>query len=180
MLDAQGLGAALRAAEHDLFRLETLDYYAVPSDGGDFHRYLAGEDVPDQARKDAWHDRLRGERERGVYRHRVYVAREPLSPYARFECEWGHALNADLEEIRVLPHSRIPQGVDLADWWMVDRRDVLLMHYDSEGRFTGAEPAASAETGRYLAARTAAWEAAEPFTAWWAAHPQYHRHVSVA
>ena len=141
---------------------------------------MDGEPAPDPVRKAAWHERLRAERARGLYRQRVYVAREPLSDYARFECEWGHAPNTALEDIRVLPASRVPPGVDLADWWMIDARDVVLMHYDSEGRFTGAEMAAPGETGRYLAARAATWEAAEPFTAWWNAHPQYHRRVSVA
>jgi hypothetical protein len=180
MMDAQALGALLQAGKSDLFRLETLDRYEVPSDGGDFRRYLAGEAAPDPARKAAWHDKLRAERERGLYRRRVYVAREPLSDYARFECEWGHAPNTALEEIRVLPFSRVPAGVELADWWMIDGRTVVLMHYDSEGRFTGAEVATPDRAGRYVAARDATWEAAEPFTAWWNAHPQYHRHLSVA
>ena len=180
MLDVQALGALLRTAQADLFRLETLDWYEVPSDGGDFRRYLAGEPAPDPARKATWHDRLRAERERGLYRQRVYIAREPLSDYARFECEWGHALNAALEDIRVLPLARVPAGVDLADWWMIDGRDVVLMHYEDGGRFTGAQMAAPGETARYLAARAAAWDAAVPFTAWWDAHPQYHRHVTVA
>ena len=43
MIDAQELGTRLRAAERDLFRLEAQDRYEVPTDGGDFHRYLAGE-----------------------------------------------------------------------------------------------------------------------------------------
>jgi len=179
-MDAQALGVLLRTAGHDLFRMEARDYYEVPTDGGDFHRYLAGEATPDPARKSAWQDRLRAERDRGLRRWRVYVAREPLSDYARFECEWGHAPNVGLEDIRVLPAGQVPPGAIVADWWMIDGSSVVLMHYDDGGRFTGAELAAPGETARYLAARTAAWDAAVPFTDWWDVHPQYHRRVPAA
>ncbi|MGH3156303.1 MAG: hypothetical protein ACRDNF_06985 [Streptosporangiaceae bacterium] len=43
------------------------------------------------------------------------------------------------------------------------------------GRFLGAEIAPGSEVPRYRAARDAAWEAALPFTDYWAAHPQYQR-----
>src|SRR5690242_6858669 len=36
------------------FRLEVRDAYEVASDGGDFARYIAGEALPDAARKNAW------------------------------------------------------------------------------------------------------------------------------
>jgi hypothetical protein len=51
----------------------------------------------------------------------------------------------------------------------------MLMHYDDGGRFFGATVTDPAEMGRYQAARDAAWEAAEPFEAWWRHHPEYHR-----
>jgi hypothetical protein len=54
------------------------------------------------------------------------------------------------------------------------------MHYDGRGRYIGAEAAEPAELAHYRRARDAAWRAAEPFAAWWAAHPQYHRAARVA
>ena len=57
MLDERGLDEFF--AEHfhrTAFRFEVRDHYAVASDGGDFARYLAGEDLPDAARKNAWLD----------------------------------------------------------------------------------------------------------------------------
>jgi len=180
MMDVAELGAILRASKSDLFRLETLAQYAVPSDGGDFARYLAGAPGPDMARKAAWQQRLRADRARGLRRWRVYVAHEPLGPYARFECEWGHAPNAALEEIRVLPAVEIPDAVPLKDFWLLDDQTVVLMHYSEAGQFTGAEILPDSELRRYLAARDAAWAAAEDFTSWWAAHPQYSRHGQAA
>lgn len=180
MLDVTMLRAALGTAEHDLFRLETLDRYEVPSDGGDFARYLAGEAAPDPARKAGWHEKLRADRERGVRRWRVHVITEPLTDYLRFEIEWAHLRNAHLEDIRVLTRDRFPSGAGVGDFWLVDGDHPVLMHYDSAGRFTGAELAPGSTAARYRLIRDAAWEAAEPVTAWWAAHPQYHRRTVAA
>ena len=180
MLDAQALGARLRAAERDLFRLETLDRYEVPTDGGDFARYAAGEDAPDPARKAAWHERLRAERERGLRRWRVHVVKEPLSDYLRFEFDWGHRLNAHLEDIRVLVLASPPADRGWHDFWLVDGRDVLVMDYGPDGRFLGARPAPADQVPSFRAIRDAAWEGGVPFTGWWAAHPQYHRHTRAA
>jgi hypothetical protein len=192
VLDATALRAALGTAQHDLFRLETLDRYDVPSDGGDFARYLAGEAAPDPARKAAWHDRLRADRERGVRRWRVHLVTEPLTPYLRFEIDWAHLQNAHLEDIRVLTtdhfqpgatvgETPLPSGVSatVGDFYLIDGAHPLLMHYDSAGRFTGAEFAPGSTAARYRVIRDAAWGAAEPVTEWWAAHPQYHRTVTV-
>jgi hypothetical protein len=175
MLDAAGLGTLLRGAQRDLFRMEALDRYEVPSDGGDYHRYLRGERGPDPQRKSAWHERLRAERDRGLRRRRVHAVTEPLSDYLRFEFEWGHALNTELEDIRVLPASLRPAGLVPSDFYLVDDRDVVAMHYDEAGKFTGAEVLHASELARYRKIRDAAWEAAVPFKTWWADHPQYHR-----
>lgn len=180
MLDATMLGGFLRSAHRDLFRLETRDFYDVPTDGGDYGRYLSGEPGPDAERKAAWHERLRSDRAQGVRRWRVHAVTEPLTDYLRFEFEWGHAPNAALEEIRVLTTGRSPAGVALCDFWFVDDRDVLLMHYDETGKFTGAQIELRTELPRYRAIRAAAWESAEPFTPWWEARPQYHRRASTA
>lgn len=180
MLDAQALGTRLRAAKRDLFRMETLDRYAVPTDGGDFTRYLAGEAEPDPVRKGAWRERLLAERERGLFRRRVHVIHEPLSDYLRFELEWGHRLNTDIEDIRVLPLADPPGERGWHDFYMVDDRDVLAMTYDEDGQFEGALPVPVSEARLYRLIRDAAWEAAVPFMTWWDGHPQYHRHLSVA
>jgi hypothetical protein len=180
MLDAEALGIRLRAAKRDLFRVETLDRYAVPSDGGDFKRYLDGEPEPDAERKAAWRNRLLAERERGLFRRRVHVIHEPLSDYLRYEFDWGHRLNTDIEDIRVLSLPEPPAERGWHDFYLVDDREVLAMVYDEGGQFEGALPVSVTEVRLYRMIRDAAWEAAVPFSEWWDAHPQYHRHVSVA
>lgn len=178
MLDERELGAYLRHATHSLFRLEMLPAYDVPIDRGDFPRYLAGEAIPDMERKAHWLDYLREQRAQGVYRHRVRALRTPLSDYDRYACEWGYAYNVPAgDDTRILDLTERPVLADVIDhdFWLVDHERPVRMHYDDAGRFLGAAVVDPAESGRYQAVRDAAWRAAEPFDAWWAQHPQYHR-----
>jgi hypothetical protein len=161
------------------FRLETLDAYVSASDGGDVDRYLRGDPEPDPERKGRWLAQLRAEREQGRVRQRVHVFRGPLTGYLRYECEWGYAPNYQAgEDIRILDLTERPRppGLDVDhDFWVVDDQDVIRMHYDQDGRFIGAEVLAPAAIPRYQATRDAALAAAEPFSGWWARHPQYHQ-----
>lgn len=158
------------------FRLETLDQYDVGSDGGDFRRFVAGEAEPDWDRKNPWLDTLRKEKERGVHRYRVRVLRTPLNDYLRYSCEWGYVLNSEAgEEIHVLDLAECELPVEVVDhdFWLIDDKYPLRMHYGEGGEFLGAELVDSLE--RYQKARDAALAAAEPFDQWWARHPQEWR-----
>lgn len=160
------------------FRLEALDVYDVSTDGGDVERYLRGEPEPDPGRKQPWLDHLRAEREAGKHRSRVHVWRSPLNDYLRYECEWGYVPNAAAgEDIRILDLAETPQpdGLIVREFWLFDDRDVLLMHYDDQGRFVGGEPLDERETPKYRDAAQAAVDASIPFTDWWANHPSEHR-----
>jgi hypothetical protein len=178
VLDLARLGAFLDRAEDDLFRLETWDFYNVASDRVEFERYLNGAPGPTPEREGpllAW---LAGHRARGLRRRRVHVLRSPIGDYLRYECEWGYAPSVKAgEEIRILDLARTPcpAALILEDFWLVDDRDVVVMHYDPEGRFQGASALPPAALSGCRAARDAAWEAAEPFESWWASHPEYHR-----
>jgi hypothetical protein len=178
MLDERDLGAYLRRATRSLFRLETLPVYDVPTDRGDFPRYLAGQPAPDMERKGRWLEFLRAQRAQGVYRHRVRVLRTPLSDYDRYACEWGYAYNVPAgDDTRILDlteRSGQTAAVD-HDFWLLDQECPVRMHYDGVGRFLGATVVEPDELGRYQAAREAAWRAAEPFGTWWDRHPEYHR-----
>jgi hypothetical protein len=178
LLTEPELGDLLDRAQDELFRLEVLDAYDVASDGGDFARYVAGEPGPDMARKGPWLDRLRQDAARGLRNTRVHVVRSPLSDYLRYEMEWGYAPNAAAgEDIRVLDLAEAsgPPGLVDHDFWLMDDRLAVIMHYAGGGRFIGASLAAASELGRYQRAAKAAWQASVPFGRYWAAHPQFHR-----
>jgi hypothetical protein len=164
-----------------LFRLETLAAYDVVSEGSDFARYLAGEPGPAQDRRQPWLDRLHAEVSRGQERRRVHTVTLPLSDYLRFECEWSYALNP-YEDIRILEltvqRPDLQRVVDTAggDFYLVDGKHVIHMHYTAqnqpEGAVADSSPAVVAE---YRKIAEALWSEAEPFKQWWAAHPQFHR-----
>ena len=158
------------------FRLETLDHYDVASDGDDFRRFLAGEPEPDWERKNPWLETLRAEKEAGIREYRVRVLRTPLNDYVRYSCKWGYALNSEAgEEIHVLDlaERELPAEVVDHDFWLLDDKHPLRMHYAENGEFIGAELVDN--LGRYQKARDAALAAAEPFAQWWACHPEEWR-----
>lgn len=178
MLNVTELGAHIDARlTRSAFRLELLDLYNVASDGGDFHRFVAGEDGPTPGRKQPWLDRLRREATAGIHNHRVHVLKRPLNDYLRFECQWGYLLNADAgEDIRILDVSErpAPPGLVDHDFWLIDDEHAIRMYYDDDGRFVGAEPVPELLEA-YRQSRDAAIAAAEPFADWWRDHPEEHR-----
>jgi hypothetical protein len=179
MLDAVQLGELIRSRfTESAFRLETLDSYDVGSDGNDVARYLRGEEDPDPERKSAWLARLSREADEGKNRQRVHVWRGPLTPYLRYEAEWGYLPNVKAgEDVRILDLAERPRPERLVDhdFWLLDNQIAIRMHYDGAGRFVGAEVAPDEDLPRYRAARDAAVSAAEPFILYWQRHPEYHR-----
>jgi hypothetical protein len=162
----------------DLFRLETLRHYDVESDDDDLARYIRGESVPAAVAKGPWLEQLRREAAEGKHSRRVRVLVPPLSNYERYECEWGYTYNGDAgEDIRILElPSETERSEQLSeDFYVVDGSFVLRMHYDDHGRFIGATEAPPEQLQRYLVIRDASWQASEPFSRWWEAHPQYWR-----
>jgi hypothetical protein len=180
--DPAALGAFLSRTRHDLIRQQALDAYDVASDGGDLRRYLAGEPAPDPGRKAAWHDRLRTERDRGMFRRNVHIVHGPLSSYLRYCFDWSYAQNAHLVDYRVLDltEQAAPDPLVLDEVFVADYETVVLMHYGASGRFFGASVLPPQALDSYGAAVEAAWDAAVPFPEWWDGHPQYHRHLTVA
>ncbi|MFN2495099.1 MAG: DUF6879 family protein [Pseudonocardiaceae bacterium] len=182
MLTIAELDEIISSARRSLFRLETLDRYEVPIDGSDFAAYLAGGEQPRNEAKLAWEEHLRAERAAGIWRHRVHVidTTHGLGGYLRYECEWGYTATAAAgEDVRILdlPVARRPRELIEIDhdFWLIEGERVVRMHYSTDATFHGAELLPIRDTARYQAARDTAWNMAEEFTSWWAAHPQYHR-----
>lgn len=177
LLNAEGLGERLDRFRTQLFRMETLPEYTVDSDGDDYQLWLTGAPVPVSDRKRRWMDVLRRERAAGKVSTRVRILSEQLTDYERYSCQAGYALNAEAgEDIRILHRGEHPIPVlDDRDFWIVDDVEAVGMVYDEHGRFCGAEVLSPDELGSLILARDIAWEAAEPFPAWWARHPELHR-----
>jgi hypothetical protein len=165
-------------ATRTAFRLETLQQYDPTAP--DYRRYLDGEPTPN---KETWLQRLRDDRDAGLYRHRVRIVTRPITNYTRYECEWGYGPNTQvykerpLEDIRILDvEGRVapPAGHGIGDFWLIDDQHVLTMTYDPDGAFVSAEldPSLLAACRQV---RDALWVDATPFISWWAEHPELHR-----
>lgn len=177
MLNLAQLGEFI-AERHtrDLFRLETLPHYDAASDDEDYRRYLRGDSAPSAAAKQPWLDRLRTDVAAGRHWRRVHSVRHPLSDYLRYECEWGYTYNvAGGEDVRILDLDQV--GLDgfagVGDFFVVDGTHAVRSHYDDHGRFKFAE--VLDEPGPFVALAELIWHASQPFSSWWAAHPEYHR-----
>ncbi|GAB3158561.1 hypothetical protein GCM10027059_03530 [Myceligenerans halotolerans] len=174
MLSADELGEFITSRhETDLFRLETRDVLNVPQDADRLQRYLNGEPGPGHR---PWADVIRKQVAQGQITRRVLALTEPLTDYRRSSIEWGYLDNvAAGERCRVVSKSDTPE-VGAQDFWVVERRHVLLMHYDNEGRFVGAEPVNDEQAvGHWTAIADLAWDAGTDLVTWWDEHPQYWR-----
>ena len=127
-----------------------------------------------------WLDTLTQWAREGRPRRRVRIIHDPPSEYERYACEWGYRYNIEAgEPTRVLDLAEVhpPRELQAApgDWWLIDGRDVVKMHYHPDGSFRGTEVLTPQYVERYRAAADAAWRVAQDFTTWWAQHPQHHR-----
>lgn len=178
LLDEAGLDDYTDRFVSEAFRQEVRDQYDVPSDGGDFARYLAGEEHPDPAVVGPWRGWVRDQRRRGRAVRRVRVLSRAPSRYVSYECEWAYTRSIDAgEDIRVLDllEQDPPTGLIGEEFWLLDRSRAVVLCYDNVGRFRHGQTAEGADSDRWVACRDAVWAAAEPFTQWWGRHPEYHR-----
>lgn len=185
LMDAATLGEAITAGTFgvgrgaDIFRTELLPAYEVPTDGSDFQRWLDGatEPNPDIIRRGI--DRFAARADAGITSRRVRILSAELTPYERYSCEFGYAHLYPAEDIRVLRRGEhdVPSVLGV-DYWLLNGRRVLRMHYGEHGSFLGAEDAPDLlRQVRREADRL--WEAAEPFGTWWARHTELRRRLVV-
>ena len=181
MLDLAQLDAFLDEHHHrDLYRVRTRERYAVASDGDDYHRFVAGEAEPTWSRTRPWLDHLRSRVGSGRGWRNVHVVQLPLSSYLGYACEWGYAFNVTAgQDVRIVETTDGETGGwlrEVGDFWVVDGRHVVRMHYGDDDGFVGADAITDESTAAvYRAAAGLLWRASEPFAGWWAARPELHR-----
>lgn len=124
--------------EESAFRLETLSFYESRSDGLALRAFLRGVPMPTWDREtDDWRRRLRVTTAAGISWKRVHIIPEPLTPYLRYEIEWGYYYNAEAgEQIYMLrdDHPLAAEGFDITDYWLLDDKKLVFNVYDSAGR----------------------------------------------
>jgi hypothetical protein len=136
--------------QRSAFRLELLDQYVAANEAEPFRRFLAGE-PQDPAWRGPWQEFVRSSLSDGKQMARVHVVDEPLSDYLQFELTCAYPANVDAgEDVRILPPYRHPAvSLPSRDYWLFDDRAVVLMDYDEDGDFTGAELASDSHTIRH-------------------------------
>ena len=135
----------LQNFEHSAFRLETLPEYNVPQEAELLAKFKRGEHVnlPDDH---PWLERVRNHCPSGKVMRRVRVVSYPLTDYLRMEMSWYRKSVQAGEDIR------ITETQLTGDFWLFDDQTVVVLHYDSEGRFTGTTTEQGSLT-RYLSIR---------------------------
>lgn len=146
MSDADTLNHLLSTFRRSAWRLEARDRYEADAD---LHAYLRGDPLlpaVDPA-LGAYLDNLRSMPGQGRTSGRVHAIAGPLTPYLRYEVEWGYARTAEAgDEVRILHRgtwSDMPFGKQPPDFWLFDVElpdpTVALMHYASDGAWRGLE-----------------------------------------
>jgi hypothetical protein len=148
------------------FRLETLPEYRVDSEADEFALYLQGKPLPPDG-NEAWCQIVAAAVRAGKRMQRVHVVPRRLTPYLRYEIEWGYLYSAEAgEEILLLPHDapgEVFGAWPLHDFWIFDDRLFVRMHYDEAGRFRfAALVEAPEEIESYRRAQAAAVVRATP------------------
>lgn len=120
--------------ERSAFRLECLPQYLVPQEVEMLAAFKRGEEVR-LANDHAWLKLIRSCMSNGRSMRRVRVVSHPLSEYLHFEMSLYSQCVAAGEEIRV------SETHFADDFWLFDDQTVIILQYDSAGRFLGTEQA---------------------------------------
>jgi hypothetical protein len=122
--------------ERSAFRLESLDTYTVPDEAVEFRRFLDGEALPTSS-EDEWARFIKKSASQNKVIQRVHVIGMPLTPYLKYEIEWGYLYSSVAgEDIYLIDRAHAPREIgQMTDFWLFDRKILVLMRYDSDGRF---------------------------------------------
>jgi hypothetical protein len=141
VLTRDEFGGLFKSFRESAFRLENLDLYTVPQEADEYRRFLAGEELPKTAAESEWVKFVKTCVSEGKTIQRVHAISLPLTPYIKYEIEWGYLYtSAAGEDIRLLDRANIsPDLAGLKDFWLFDRKTLVIVQYDSDGRFLHGE-----------------------------------------
>jgi hypothetical protein len=139
-LDIREFSKFFRHFSRSAFRLETLDSYSVPEEAESYRRFLDGQ-TPPVSNNEEWCQLIRENFDAGKAMERVHLVSSPLTPYLRFEIDWGYVhSSAAGERIHLLDRTKVSAEIaSMKDFWLFDDSILVLMHYDENGSFVGVE-----------------------------------------
>ncbi|MGW4628769.1 DUF6879 family protein [Streptomyces rubiginosohelvolus] len=134
LLDGEAWQAKFRDFQSEAWRLETLPAYNVPQEADEIQRFRAGERIDPHTHSNDYTEDLKKVRREGRNKGRVHIVTRPLSEYLRYEFMYylPHAWAG--EDIRIMDVTDRPNPLaDVQDFWMFDKSQVVLMHYEADG-----------------------------------------------
>jgi len=146
-----------------VYRLETLPVYNVGGDEADrIAAFLDGRARPEVSiRSSPWLARIARGTLYGKRWSRTRVVDDPLTDYQRYQLESYREGQAVGTETRVVRRADLSD--DGPDFWLFDAglptEHAVLMHYDADGRWLGADPVVEASELATLRNRQAAADA---------------------
>jgi hypothetical protein len=136
-----GFGDYFEHFQHTAFRLEARQVYTVPAEQERIKAFRAGLPLPERsARTSPWLARIQATTQAGKRWQRVRLVAEPLTEYTRYQLAGYRESTAAGETIRICRrHAHRDLATLTGDFWLFDDQVAVFLHYDTEGRFTGAE-----------------------------------------
>lgn len=117
---------------HTAFRLEVRDRYDEADERSEFERFVAGEPVELNWRRD-WLARIRNGVAAGRIYRRVRVVSVPLTDYSRFGVFCSGQANAAGDDIRYLERDEADElGLPNHDYWLFDSHVLVKLHFGDD------------------------------------------------
>jgi hypothetical protein len=163
----------LHEFKQEAFRLEMLDKYEVASSNERVSRFLGGDPLPPHSATD-WLDLVANATQGGKLMQRVHILPGKLTPYLRYEIEWGYCYSASVgENIYVVQSDKVLPSLlnpDTRDFWLFDNKVAIVLHYDEGGRLVDiAEEIDAARIQEHVRTKEALLQIATPLRSYLAA-----------
>ncbi|MET7716031.1 DUF6879 family protein [Streptomyces sp. NPDC005407] len=134
LLDSEAWQAKFGDFQSEAWRLETLPAYSVPQEAEEIREFLEGNRIDPHAYSNEYTDDLKRVQREGKTKGRVHIVTRPLTDYLRYEFMYYLPHVWAGEDIRILDVTDRENPLHgVQDFWMFDRSEVVLMHYEPDG-----------------------------------------------
>ncbi|MGW6602745.1 DUF6879 family protein [Streptomyces sp. NPDC055036] len=140
LLDGEAWQGRFRDFGSEAWRLETMPAYNVPQEEDEISAFLAGERINPHTHSNGYTEDLKRVRGEGKSKGRVHIVTRPLSTYLQYEFMYYRPHVWAGEDIRIMDVTgRDNPLAGVQDFWMFDKKEVVLMHYETDGTQIGRE-----------------------------------------
>ncbi len=133
-------------AKKEIFRLELLDTYLVEEEKENFKLFKEGKliDPLNDHGFLSWLSSIKEKRDAGTKIIDISVITLPVSPYVKFGMQYFLKTTEAGKEDLLIERTKVKKLTEgFEDYWMFDRKNVIIMHYDKEGHFLSQSKAMS-------------------------------------